>query len=161
MALVDHLVVLSHLQPQVVTGPPTISYEEHLRTLGMPAESIALLRPDDLAARVGIAGEAVVTHRALELRPNGLAVEVAWACGCGVGLHVHHELALGAWAKHAAAEEGVDADHLERHAVTEIEARWRPDATPRVHCRCGEHFTAAGHLPDDALAAWERHVRAA
>lgn len=159
MALADHVIVLSHLQPQVITGPPTISYEQHLRGLGMPDESISLLRPDDLQARVGIAGEAVVTHKALEIRKGGIAVEVAWPCGCGVGLHVHHDFVVGAWAKHVAALEGIDADHLETHVITEIEALWRPDATPRVHCRCGDHFTAAGQLPEDALAAWERHVR--
>jgi hypothetical protein len=161
VALTDHVIVLDHLQQQVIVGPPTISYEESLIAAGHDPEAFRkLLRPQDLEQRVGIAGEAVTSHQALDVRRNsGLVVEVAWPCGCGVGLHVHHEFVLAAWAKHAAAEEGVDAEHLEAHAIARIEASWRPDATPRVHCRCGVHFTSENALPDPALAAWEAHVR--
>ncbi len=159
MALVDHVIVLSHLQPQVISGPPIQTWEDTLRKLEMPEHIISALPPGARQQPVGAAGEPKVSHSALDLRPSGLVVEVDWPCGCGAGLHGHHDFVLSAWAQHVAEAEGIDADHLEAHAVAEIEARWRPDATPRVHCRCGVHFTAAGHMPDEALAAWERHVR--
>ncbi len=160
MALVDHVIVLSHLQPQVMYAPPTQTWEETLRKLGMEEHIIAALPPSARQQPVGAAGEAKVSHSALDIRPSGIRVEVDWPCGCGAPLHGHHDFALSAWARHVAQIENIDPDHLEAHAVQEIEARWRPDATPRVHCRCGEHFTARGHLPDDALAAWEQHARA-
>lgn len=173
MALVDHIVVLAHLGPQVISGPPTAAYEDVLRLLEVPEEAIQALPLAHRQQRVGIAGEPAVTHSALDIRATNLAVfgingerrgiaqEVDWPCGCRTRLHPHHDGVPDAWAAHVAGLEGIDPDHLLKHMVADIEARWRPDATPRVHCRCGEHFTAAGHLPDDALAAWERHVRAA
>lgn len=158
MALTDHVVVLAHLQPQVISAPPVISWEDTLRKLGMPEATIAALPPSARAQPVGTAGEAVVSASALDIRPGGIVTEVDWPCGCGARLHGHHDFVLGAWAKHVAAVEGIDADHLERHAVQEIDGRWRPDGNPRVCCRCGEHFESASLIPD--LAAWEAHVRA-
>lgn len=161
MALVDHVIVLAHLQQQVIAGPPTITYEEQLRAQGHPDEFIYLLKPEDREQRVGIAGEAVVTNAALDIRPSGVRVEVAWPCGCGIGLHVHHEFVLEAWAKHVAAQEGLAVDHLKQHVVQAIEGLSHPLGKPRIHCSCGEWFQAKAYMPNDALAAWEAHVRAA
>jgi len=159
MALTDHVVVLAHLQPQVISAPPAQNWEETLRRLGMPEETIAALPPSARAQSVGVAGDAVVSASALDIRPGGIVTEVDWPCSCGARLHAHHDFVLAAWAKHVAEAEGIDADHLERHAVQEIDGKWRPDGKPRVHCRCGARFESASLIPD--LTAWEQHVRAA
>ena len=154
MALIDHVLVLAHLQQQVIAPPPHQSWEDTLRKLGMPEHVIAALPPSAREQPVGTAGAAQTSPSALDVQPSGLVVEIPWPCGCGAGLHVHHEFVLGAWAKHVAELEHVDADHLEKHAIASIEG-----THPLVTCRCGASFQAQGHWPADALEAWERHVR--
>lgn len=168
MALTDHVIVLDHLGPQVIEGPPVQAYEDTLRMLGVPEAAIAKLPEADRLQPVGLEGSAKVSSSALHVRPTSFVdkfgrpiqqvTEVDWPCGCGKGLHSHHEGVLQAWAQHVAALEGVDADHLELHAVQKIDGSWRPDGKPRVVCRCGEWFESDSYFPD--LAAWEQHVRA-
>lgn len=158
MALVDHVIVLSHLGPQVMTAPPTITWEETLRKLGMEEHVISALPPSAREQQIGIAGEAKVSHSALAVSPSGIVTEVAWPCSCGVELHIHHDFVLDAWAKHVAAVEGIDADHLEQHAVQEIDGRWCPDGPPRIYCRCGERFQGLSLLTSEGLALWAAHV---
>ena len=169
MALTDHVIVLSHLRPQVMEGPPVQSYEDTLRMLGVPEEAIAALPEAHRRTPVGMAGAAKLSNSALDVHPTGLldqhgqalqrVTEVQWVCGCGQGLHSHHEAILGAWTRHVAKLEGIDADHLEKHAVAEIDGKWRPDGKPRVVCACSERFESPEFLPGPALEAWERHVR--
>lgn len=159
MALVDHVLVLDHVQPQVIAAPPTQAYEDVLRRLGVPEEAIRALPPAHLQQRVGAEGEAKTSASALNVSPGGIVTEVDWPCPCGARLHRHHDFVLQAWARHVAEVEDLDADHLEAHAVASITASWHPQATPRVICLCGDRWTSPSHLPDAALAAWERHVR--
>ncbi len=157
MALTDHVLVLAHLGPQVISGPPTQSYEDALRLLGVPDVAIMALPEAHRQQRVGAAGEATATPSALSFTPTGIVTEVDWPCGCGKGLQAHHEFVLQAWAKHVAKAETIDADHLLKHAVRNIDGSWRPDGKPRVECLCGERFQSDDWFPD--LAAWEKHVR--
>jgi hypothetical protein len=158
MALVDHVIVLAHLQPQVIAPPPSVTWESMLLTLGLPADKVAELPAAAREQAIGVAGEPVVSHSALDISRSGIVTEVDWPCGCGIRLHAHHELVLAAWARHVAPLEGIDADHLELHPIQEIDGRWRPDGNPRVRCLCGAHLESATLIPD--LAAWEAHVRA-
>jgi hypothetical protein len=154
MALIDHVVVLSHLQPQVIAGPPVQSYEETLRALRVPEEAILALPEAHRRQLVGVEGKAEVSVSALAISERGLVREVDWPCGCGAPLHRHHEFVVSAWAKHVAEIEKIDADHLLKHVIHAIAG-----SKPRVECACGEQFQAEGHFPNEALTAWEAHVR--
>lgn len=156
MALIDHVIVLDHLRPQVISGPPTQSFEELLRSLGVSVDTLATLPPAAREQRVSAAGEPKSTAAALDFRPSGLVVEVAWSCGCGRDLHSHHDLVLGVWAAHVAEAEGITAERLLEHVVASIAA---PDTYPRVSCLCGQRWESNSFLPGAALAEWERHVR--
>jgi hypothetical protein len=125
----------------------------------MEEHIIAALPPSARQQMVGAAGAPVMTASALHLTTSGIATEVEWPCSCGVRLHAHHDFVLPAWARHVAPLEEIDAEHLERHVIAEIDGKWRPDGRPRVQCRCGARFESETYFPD--LAAWEAHVRAA
>ena len=154
MALIDHVLVLAHLQQQVIAPPPTRTWGETLLALGMDERMVAALPEPMRALAVGTAGDAHTTPSALDVQPSGLVVEVPWPCGCGAGLHAHHQFVRQAWAKHVAELERIDADHLAQHAIASIEG-----THPLVTCSCGATFQAQGYWPADALEAWERHVR--
>jgi hypothetical protein len=125
-SLTEHALVLDHVQPSV------IGFEDEAR-------------------RKPIRIQGAANHQGQQTFS-----EVPYACGCGAMLHADPARVRRAWAVHTAVETGLDADHLERHALRTLSGE---PAT--VGCGCGHRFGAPAKDPADpglAIALWAKHV---
>lgn len=154
-SLVDHVLVVGHLQPQIVGHEmEKMTLRDVLHRSGVDSSDVPRA---DLERVVPTAGRAIVIQGAAHHVGHGRFVEVPHACGCGGSLHGLPGQVPRAWALHTAVATGLDADLLQRHPVLHITGE-----RATVTCACGRQFYASDNDPTDPgypLREWEEHVR--